>query len=96
MGGARGEADPAAVSSRYLAKWPVTRLQVVTLRVVSIVCERHGVPPTLRELVHLLGLRNRLAVASRLNPLERKGLIERVPGRERAARLTEAGKAAIR
>ncbi len=68
-------------------------------------CDRHGYPPTVREIGQAVGLTSSSTVHAHLGNLERLGLLRRDPtkpralelvGRERAAEVAEASPADVR
>lgn len=69
------------------------QLQVLTAIDRSV--RLRGYPPTIRELGDELGIASTNGVNDHLEALERKGLIERAPMRNRAMRITTAGRAAL-
>lgn len=80
---------------------PPTERQRDVLRVIDagVVIEGAGPlpwPPTYREIAATFGMTGTNGVACHVRALERKGLLWRIARVERALRLTEAGKAAVR
>lgn len=76
-----------------MADRALTPKQQETLDLLRAFAVREGYQPSLRELGDLLGLRSASSVHSRLEGLERAGVIRRIPGRARAVEIvaTAAG-----
>jgi repressor LexA len=73
----------------------LTPRQRQVLDFVTGCLDRHGYPPTLREIATHLGIRGTLGAAKHLDALERKGLIRRSPGSSRGLALTGRGAPAV-
>jgi Mn-dependent DtxR family transcriptional regulator len=74
---------------------PPTARQLETLRAMRDYQRREQMPPTLRELAAILGVRSTNGVLGILRSLERRGLVERPrPGTPHCWRLTEQGRRA--
>lgn len=69
----------------------LTPRQQQVLAFVGTYLDRHGYPPTLREIALHLGIRGTLGVSKHLAALQRKGHLQRDPGSSRA--LTVTGRA---
>jgi repressor LexA len=61
----------------------ITPRQKEVLDFISDYLERHGYPPTLREIAEHLGVNGTLGVMKHLNALERKGFIRKTAGSSR-------------
>ncbi|MFA9446589.1 hypothetical protein [Egicoccus sp. AB-alg6-2] len=68
----------------------LTHRQRQVLAALRRLYERHGYAPTLRELADEVGVSSPSTILSHVRVLERRGAIERRPGRPRTARLTDA------
>jgi repressor LexA len=73
----------------------LTPRQRQVLDFVTGCLDRHGYPPTLREIAAHLGIRGTLGAAKHLDALERKGLIRKSPGSSRGLALTGRGAPAV-
>jgi LexA DNA binding domain len=69
----------------------LTVRQIETLRHVHDYMARNGMPPTIGDLVRLLGVKSDQGVIEILQRLEDRGMIERTPGQARGLRLTAEG-----
>ena len=67
-----------------------TARQQQVLDCIRAHCQQCGFPPTIRELAAALGIRSPNGVVCHLQALQRRGLLERVPGSARALRLVAA------
>lgn len=66
-----------------------TRRQDVALRLIHFSIEKHGMPPTLREIGDAMGIKSTNGVNDHLNSLEGKGYLDRSDRRKaRGMRLT--------
>lgn len=74
----------------------LTARQQQVLTFISDCLERHGYPPTLREVAAHLGVRGTLGVAKHLDALERKGWLRRSAGSSRGITLADRGTPAHR
>lgn len=54
------------------------------LRLIATLTDQQGYPPTLAELAHSLGLRNRMTVHQHVAALKKKGLVHWEPGLNRS------------
>jgi hypothetical protein len=70
----------------------LTARQAAVLRTITAAIDKHGRPPTLREIGAATGIRSTNGVADHLRALERKGLIERDPCVARNIRVLGRGK----
>jgi repressor LexA len=62
---------------------PLTEKQQAILTFIETATERHGRPPTVREIADHFGYRSPRAVSDHLDALERKGALQRQPGTAR-------------
>ena len=69
--------------------------QIETLRQIHKFVLARGLPPTISDLRKALGVASDQAVIELLVRLERRGLVERTPGKARALNLTNEGRLAI-
>ncbi len=67
---------------------PLTDRQQDVLNVIESHVQKHGFPPTLREIGEVLGLNNLNAVRGHLAALEKKGYVTRAPDKARSIQLT--------
>lgn len=65
-----------------------TDAQSRVLEFIRAYVERHGLPPTVREIASGLGFKSTNAAYSHIKRLRRKGLVDYVPGTARGIRLT--------
>lgn len=72
-----------------------TRQAKYFLAIVELL-EENGIPPTMREIAKKLGIVNPTAAKRMVEILQEKGLIESLPGKARAIRLTEKAKEAVK
>jgi len=70
----------------------ITHRQEFVLRTLALFTVEHGYPPTLRELMPLIGVKSTNGVNDHLAALERKGLIARIPKVSRGLLLNDAGR----
>jgi len=68
----------------------LTLRQRQVLNTIIDLIDLHGYPPTVRDLTKALHI-TIFAVADHLKALERKGAIERIPGKARAIRVVGRG-----
>ena len=69
---------------------PLTDQQRIVLAFVGEFSDRHGFPPTLREIGDAVGLTHTNAVRGHLAALEKKGYIARTPDKARSIRVVHA------
>ena len=69
---------------------PLTSQQKTVLNFVSRFVEKHGFPPTLREIGDGVGLANINAVKGHLAALEKKGYITKTPDKARSIQLVHS------
>lgn len=67
----------------------LTPRQQEILELIQTGIEETGMPPTRAEIAHMLGFKSANAAESHLRALEKKGVIELIPGTSRGIRLTE-------
>ena len=67
----------------------LTARQAEILNLIREYIEDNGLPPTRAEIANLLGFRSANAAEEHLRALERKGVIELVPGASRGIRLMD-------
>ena len=67
----------------------LTRRQRETLDAIRAAIQRHGYPPSRRELARALGIGHAQSVSEHLNALQKKGYIDLVPDVNRGIRLLE-------
>jgi len=67
---------------------PLTQRQQQVLELISEHIERHGFPPSHRELMVSLGVRSQLGILKHIRALERKGHLVCRPGSSRGITLT--------
>lgn len=65
----------------------LTPKQALVLKTITDYIDREGFPPSLADLMRLLGMGSVQSVISHLNPLESKGYISRKPGAYRAIKV---------
>lgn len=65
-------------------KKTLTRKQEESYQCIVRFTEEHGFPPTIRELMKLLGVASTSTVFLRIKQLEKSGYIRRVPASPRA------------
>jgi repressor LexA len=73
----------------------ITPRQKKVLDFIADHLERHGYPPTLREIGGYLGVSGTLGVMKHLDALERKGFIRKTSGSSRGIALTGAATGAV-
>jgi len=73
---------------------PLTSRQRSMLEVIRTSIERHGYPPSMREIGEAVGLVSPSSVKYQLAALERKGFIRRDPNRPRAMEVVQPAEAA--
>ena len=61
----------------------LTALQASVLAFIDTYLAQHGIPPTTREITRAFGWRSQTAAVHKLEALEAKGLIKRMPGAAR-------------
>ena len=71
-----------------------TERQARILEVIRDFTERHGYPPSVREIGERVGLSSSSTVQSHLKSLEKRGLVQRDPTKPRALTTTGSGAAA--
>lgn len=69
--------------------------QMQVLRTIQEHTQRHGRPPSIRELCDALGLRSTSTIAAHLQTLERHGLLQAQPFSPRSRVLTAGGEALL-
>lgn len=72
-----------------------TPRQLEVLGHFSAFAEKHGVPPTLRELADLIGVRSTNGMNDHIRALEHKGYMEHRANKSRTIRLTPSGLALL-
>jgi repressor LexA len=68
----------------------LTERQAQILQLIRELVETTGIPPTRAEIARILGFRSPNAAEEHLRALERKGVIEILPGASRGIRLKES------
>jgi repressor LexA len=66
---------------------PITPRQLEILEFIRQFIEQEGLPPTLAEITHALGLKSPHGIREQLQALARKGAIELIPSASRGIRL---------
>lgn len=69
----------------------LTARQAELLRFLVAFIEARGFPPTHREICEAMGFRSTHSASEALGVLQRKGRIQREPGKGRAIRIVEVG-----
>ncbi|MCC7067835.1 MAG: transcriptional repressor LexA [Burkholderiales bacterium] len=70
---------------------PLTARQAEILALIQDFIERSGFPPTRAEIAEQLGFRSANAAEEHLRALERKGILDILPGASRGIQLKQAG-----
>ncbi|MCZ2135472.1 MAG: transcriptional repressor LexA [Burkholderiales bacterium] len=70
---------------------PLTARQAEILALIQDFIERSGFPPTRAEIAEQLGFRSANAAEEHLRALERKGILDILPGASRGIQLRQAG-----
>ncbi len=70
----------------------LTARQQATLDFIGTYVQRHGMPPVLAEITRALGFAHTSTAQKCLAALERKGCVERLPGKARGIRLHGAAR----
>ena len=97
MGPAGPRASGAGVQDVALNKCqPITERQSEILSVIADHIATTGSAPTIREIGNAIGVTSTNAVSDHLHALERKGYIQRSPGKTRNIQLTELAGSAKR
>jgi repressor LexA len=68
---------------------PLTPRQERLLRIIEESVAKHGYAPTLQEMAQAMGIASLQGVKDHLTALERKGYLNRFPGRRRAITVTQ-------
>lgn len=69
-----------------------TDRQLQVLREIAWYIEAYKYPPTYRDIGQMVGIKTLRGVEVNLRALERKGLIEREKGKQRALSITDKGR----
>ncbi len=85
---------PTSTPRAYDQAVPLSPRQAETLRLIADYVEKHGYPPSLREIALDLGVRSTEAVRAKLRALQRYGKIKVEPGKARGLRVLDISEAA--
>jgi repressor LexA len=70
---------------------PPTARQLQILGLVAVAIEKNGYPPTIRDLMKVLGIGSTRGILDHFESMQRKGLISRDAFQSRATRVTLLG-----
>ncbi|MDT9593677.1 transcriptional repressor LexA [Nocardioides zeae] len=88
--GSKDVADVASVPEPGVGQARLTPRQAKVLAVITDALEKHGYPPSMREIGEEVGLTSSSSVAYQLKTLEEKGYLRRDPNRPRAIQVVTA------